>query len=555
MWAHDKVEVFDVYKALKLPAVYEELSEITVIDLTAEARYIATKDPLERVLVGDDIYRDVEAHEMMQFLDVALARTSRDRCNLNRVLGSPPMPSIEETPKLELKAFPAHLRYAFMGEDKTLPFILSTTLSDSQVEVALIILRKRKIALGWQMSDIHGINPALYMHKIYMEEGHKPSAQHQRRLNPMMKDVMRKKVINWLDAWVVYPILDSKWVSSVQCVPKKEGMMVVTNEKNELIPIRTVIGWHICMDYMKINDATRNDHYPVSFIEQMLDRLAGQEYYFFRDSYLGYNQIFIAPEDQEKTAFTYPVLARCEETNLVLNWEKCHFLVREGIVLGHKISKNRLEVDKAKVEVIEKLPPPITVKGVKLEAFWGMLGFTEDLSRTFLRLQDPCASVRKRGELPFELMCDASDTTVGVVLGLRKDKVFQSIYYSSKTLDAAQSNYIVTEKEMLALVFAFDKFRSYLVGTKVVVYTDPIAIRNFFNKKDAKPRLIRWILLLQEFDLEIKDRKGIENQIADHLSRLEDSSHVKNEGQFVKSFLMSNCFRWTLLKCLGMLTL
>ncbi|XP_049350309.1 uncharacterized protein LOC125814904 [Solanum verrucosum] len=139
-------------------------------------------------------------------------------------------------------------------------------------------------------------------------------------------------------------------------------------------------------------------------------------------------------------------------------------------------------------------------------------------------------------ELPFELMCDASDVAVGVVLWQRKEKIFHSIYYASKTLDVAQSNYTVTEKEMLALVFAFDKFRSYLVGTKVIVYTDHGAIRYLFNKKDAKPRLIRWIRLLQVFDLEIRDKKGTKNQIADHLSRLEDSNHVKNEGQICEEF-------------------
>jgi len=114
--------------------------------------------------------------------------------------------------------------------------------------------------------------------------------------------------------------------------------------------------------------------------------------------------------------------------------------------------------------------------------------------------------------------------------------MFHSTYYASKTLDATQSNYTVTEKEMPALVFAFDKFRSYLVGTKVIVYTDHVAIRYLFNKKDAKPSLLRWILLLQEFDQEIKDRKGTENQIVDHLSRLEDSSHVMNEGQIREEF-------------------
>ncbi|KAL3322697.1 hypothetical protein AABB24_040004 [Solanum stoloniferum] len=102
-------------------------------------------------------------------------------------------------------------------------------------------------------------------------------------------------------------------------------------------------------------------------------------------------------------------------------------------------------------------------------------------------------------------MCDASDVVVGTIVGQRKDKVFHLIYYARKTLDCAQDYYKVTEKEMLALVFAFDKFISYLVGTKMIVYTNHVAIRYLFNKKNAKPRFIRWILLLQEFDLEIKD--------------------------------------------------
>ena len=127
-------------------------------------------------------------------------------------------------------------------------------------------------------------------------------------------------------------------------------------------------------------------------------------------------------------------------------------------------------------------------------------------------------------KLPFEIVCDASDYAVGAVLGQTKDKKHHAIAYASKTLTGAQLNYATTEKELLAVVFAIDKFRSYLVGTKVIVYTDHAALKYLFTKKDAKLRLIRWILLLQEFYLEIKDKKGVENSVADHLSRMTNTN-------------------------------
>ncbi|GJX46388.1 reverse transcriptase domain-containing protein [Tanacetum coccineum] len=155
-------------------------------------------------------------------------------------------------------------------------------------------------------SNIKGIDPSFCTHKILMEDDFKPAVQHQRRVNLKIHEFIKKKVIKLLDAGLIYPIFDSLWVSPVHCVPKKGGMTVVENKDNELIPTRLVMGWRVCIDHRKLNDATRKDHFPLPFMYQMLERLAGNEYYCFLDGFSVYFQIPIDPQDQEKTTFTCP---------------------------------------------------------------------------------------------------------------------------------------------------------------------------------------------------------------------------------------------------------
>ena len=134
-------------------------------------------------------------------------------------------------------------------------------------------------------------------------------------------------------------------------------------------------------------------------------------------------------------------------------------------------------------------------------------------------------------------MCDANDFAMGVVLGQRTEKIFKAIYYASKTLNEAHENYSTTKKEMLAMVFTYEKFRPYTLGSHVIIHTDHVAIRYLMEKKDAKPILIKWVLLLQEFDLDIKDKKGSDNVIADYLSRLEKTTKEEKGIELVENFL------------------
>nr|GFA81682.1 reverse transcriptase domain-containing protein [Tanacetum cinerariifolium] len=253
-------------------------------------------------------------------------------------------------------------------------------------------------------------------------------------LIPRSTTSLKKRLTKLLDAGLIYRISDCPWVSPVHCMPKKGGFTVIENEENELILTRSITGWRVCIDYRKLNEATRKDHFPLPFMDQMLKRLTGNEYYCFLDSFFRYFQIPIDPRDQEKTTFTCP---------------------------------------------------------------YGMF--------TYRRM-------------PFGL-CKAPGTFQRcAVLGQRHEKHFRPIQYASKTMTDTLSNYTTIEKKMLAVLYAFEKFRSYLIMNKSIVHTDHSALKYLFAIKDAKVRLLRWVLLLQEFDFKVLDTKGGENLAADHLS-------------------------------------
>nr|GEX46527.1 reverse transcriptase domain-containing protein [Tanacetum cinerariifolium] len=358
---------------------------------------------------------------------------------------------IDEPLDVELKDLPPHLEYTFLEGDKKFPVIIAKDLSDEEKTALITILKSHKRAIAWKLSNIEGIDPEFCTHKILMEEDLEPVVQHQIRVNPKIRDVIKQEVLKLLDAGLIYPISDSPWVSPAHCLPKKGGFTVVGNEDNEVIPTRLVTGWRVCINNPR------------------------NQYYCFLNGFSGYFQIPIDLKDQEKTTFTCPyrtfayrrmpfglcnapgmfqrrmmaifhdmiektmevfmgdflvfrnsfqtylshlekMLKKGEDTNLCLNWENSHFMIKEGIVLGHKIFKEGIEVDKAKVDVIAKLPHPTTVK----------------------------------------------------VLGQRQEKHFRPIHYASKTMTEAESNYTTTKKEMLVMVdrgtyFCNDQFAKVML--------------------------------------------------------------------------------------------
>nr|GFA39067.1 reverse transcriptase domain-containing protein [Tanacetum cinerariifolium] len=406
--------------------------------------------------------------------------------------------SNDESPEVELKELPTHLEYAFLGENEKWPVIIAKDLSVNEKSALINVLKSRKKEITWKLTDINGIDPEFCSHKILLEDDFSPKVQSQRRVNLKIHDVIKKEVEKLLDAGLIYPISDSPWIP---IDPKDQEKTTFTCPYGTFAYKRMPFGLYNTLGtFQRCMMAIFHD-----MIEQTME-------VFMDDFSVFGNSFSTCLTNLEK------MLKRCEDTKLALNWEKSHFMVKEGIVLGHKISKKGIKVDKEKIEISR----PMTHLLEKNSPFI----FSNECIQAFRTLKEKLTEapilIAPNWDQPFELMCDASDYAVGAILGQSVEKHFQPIHYASKTMNQAETNYTTTKKEMLAVFNAFEKFRSYLIMNKSIVYTNHLALKYLFTKKYAKARLLRWILLLQEFDFKVIDTKGAENYVADHLSRLKN---------------------------------
>nr|GEU40164.1 reverse transcriptase domain-containing protein [Tanacetum cinerariifolium] len=380
--------------------------------------------------------------------------------------------SVDEPPVVELKALPPHLEYAFLEGDDKLPVIIAKDLSVDEKTALITVLKSHKRAIAWKLSDIKGINPEFCIHKILMEEDFTPTDQHQR---------------------------------------KDQEKTTFTCPYGTFAYRRMPFG--LC------NALGTFQRCMMAIFRDMIEKTME----VFMDDFSVFGNLF-----QSCLSHLEKMLKRCEDTNLCLNWENSHFIVKEGIVLGHKISKQGIKVDKAKVDVISKLPHPTTVKGIR--SFLDHAGFYRHFIKDFSEIARPMTRIlgkdtpfifsqecvdafqtlkRKLTEapisialdwdMPFELICDASDFAIGTVLGQQHSD------------------------------------------------TDHSALKYLFAKKDSKARLLRWVLLLQEFTFKVVDTKGAENLAADHLSRLEIRIKMCSTPRKLMNLFLSRHSIWFLL--------
>ena len=473
-------------------------------------------------------------------------------------------------------------------------FYLANTLDDKDMQSYVSLLSEFSDVFAWSPSDLTGISPRLGEHKIDLVEGAIPVRQRQYWLNPRYS-LMVKEDIDWLlEAGFIYPFVNSEWVSPIVIVPKKVG----ADGKVKI---------QVCQDFRKLNASMKKDYFPIPFTNIILDHVSGHECYSFLDGISGYNQVFIRLEDQLKTTFTtewgtfvfnrmpfglcnapgtfqqlmmdifqdflrhflevfiddFAVFSkkqdhlnflkktfeRCRETNLKLHPGKCFLEMESGLLLGHVVSKNGLEVDLDKVKVILALTAPTNIREIR--GFFGCVGYYRRFIKDYARKALPLTELLKKEEefswnperqsafeelkltlsrapilsppnwaKEFHVTLDASWWCLRAILWHYDDSNRKSpVYYASRQMSPAEKKYTTTEREALAVIYACKKFRHYLLGYRIVFHTNHDSLKYLVNKPDLSGRIARWILLLQEFNYEVMVKPGKANANADYLSR------------------------------------
>jgi len=466
---------------------------------------------------------------------------------------------------------------------------LNGTLPPDLALAAEEVLRANHDVFAWSYRDLKRIPAALAEHKIELETDHRPIHQSRYRMNPNYAKAVKEDIDRLLEAGFIEPVEEASWLSPIVVVPKKNGKL------------------RICVDYRKLNQATRKDPFPLPFTDDVLDEVAGHPLYSFMDGRSGYNSIGVYPPDRYKTAFitewgayvwlvmpfgltnapaTYQrvimkafqdylrkfmraflddfcvysdldthldkltlCFQKCREFHISLNPEKCLFLAYSGVILGYVVSKDGKFPDPKKIEAIRLMPRPRTAHDVQV--FNGLAQFNRCFIRNYAGIMEPITKLLRKSEefvwtercesawqqikqqytmapilipprwdLEFHVHSDASNLAVGAMLAQNPTgKSDQPIVYASRLLNSAEKNYTTTEREALAMVYALQKFRHYLLGNKVVFFVDHMALTYLVNKPQASSRVTRWLLLFTEYDFSVVYKPGKTHGIADALSR------------------------------------
>ena len=538
-----------------------------------------------------------------------------------KIILQQPMREKPEEPGLSYDG-PEDAKQVDIAEPRTEPrkVWIATDLTPDEEELLISTLREYKDIFAWSYKDLKGVDPAICQHTIPMREEAKPSKQRPYTYNDNFGSKIKEEIDKLLEAEFIYEIEHTEWVSPIVIVPKKNGKL------------------RVCVNLKKVNAATIRDHYPLPITDHVLERVAGKKAYSFLDGFSGYNQVSIDPKDQHKTAFATEwgvfayrvmpfgltnapatfqrlmshafkeylrlfleifmddlcvhsvdreehirhlelVFQKCRVYRICLNPDKCKFMVRQGKILGHIVSRNGISTDAEKIAAIVKLPRPHNAKGVQV--FMGHCGYyrrfiylyaeiarpmyallvvfewTEDCENAYekLKLALVSAPILRAPDWNtiFHVHIDASAFAIGCILAQPSNQELEKnldfpVSYASRQLNTAEKNYTTTEREGLAMIYAVKKFRHYLLANKFIFFVDHQALLYLVNKPCATGRIVRWFVILLEFDFEVAVKKGRMHQRADHLSRItsgEAPTGVDDDIPDATLFRIETAPRWS----------